>query len=179
MENENIPTQGVISNEKPVSQPVPALPPGNSTQPVTPQEMSPEQKRVIVGIIIGGILLLAFIIVSIIFLLNPAHADLTAQIRDIFLIFMAIESLLIGLTLVVLMVQMARLINLLQNEIKPILDSTNETVSHLRGTTVFLSNNLVEPVIKLNEYLAGFAQFFQVLGLVRKPSKKNTTTKGV
>jgi len=65
------------------------------------------------------------------------------------------------------------LINLLQNEIKPILDSTNETVSNLRGTTVFLSDNLVGPVIKLNEYLAGITQFIQVIGLMRKPPKPN------
>jgi hypothetical protein len=65
-----------------------------------------------------------------------------------------------------------RLINLLQNEIRPILDSTNETVSTLRGTTAFLSNNLVEPVIKLNEYLAGFSQLLQVMGLGRKSTKK-------
>ena len=66
---------------------------------------------------------------------------------------------------------MARLINLLQNEIKPILYSTNETVSTLRGTAAFLSDNLAEPVIKLNEYLAGFMQALAVLGLVRKNKK--------
>ena len=89
-------------------------------------------------------------------------------IRDIFIIFMALQSVLTGLALVVLLVQVTRLINLLQNEIKPILDSTNETVSTLRGTTAFLSNNLAEPVIKLNEYLAGFTQLLQVIGVSRK-----------
>jgi hypothetical protein len=84
---------------------------------------------------------------------------------------MAIESLLIGLTLVILIVQMARLINLLQNEIRPILDSTNETVSNLRGTTAFLSDNLVGPVIKLNEYLAGLSQALKLVGLARKRPK--------
>jgi hypothetical protein len=81
---------------------------------------------------------------------------------------MALESIVIGLALIILIVQIARLINLLQNEIKPIIDSTNETVSTLRGTTHFLSNNLVEPVIKLNEYLAGFQQVFKFV----KPNKK-------
>ncbi len=71
-----------------------------------------------------------------------------------------------------LLIQVTRLINLLNNEIRPILDSTNETVSTLRGTTAFLSNNLVEPVIKLNEYLAGFSQLLQVIGVGRKSTKK-------
>jgi len=69
---------------------------------------------------------------------------------------MALESLVIGVVLVILIVQMAILINLLQNEIKPILDSTNETVNNIKGTAIFLSDNLVEPVIKLNSTLAGF-----------------------
>jgi hypothetical protein len=67
--------------------------------------------------------------------------------------------------LVVLIAQLAILINLLQNEIRPILDSTTETVNTLKGTTQFLSNNLTEPVIKLNEYLAMFKRII-------KPSKK-------
>ena len=61
-----------------------------------------------------------------------------------------------GLHLVVMIIQLAALINLLQNEVKPILNSTNETVSTLKGTAKFLSDNMVEPVIKMNEYLAGF-----------------------
>ena len=76
---------------------------------------------------------------------------------------MAVEFLFIGLVLIIMVVQLARLINLLQNEVKPILDSTNETVSTLRGTTQFLSDNLTEPVIKLNEYLAGIIQITRLI----------------
>ena len=82
-------------------------------------------------------------------------AQTTGQIRDVFIIFFALESLIIGAALIVLVVQLAVLINLLQNEIKPIIDSTNETVHTIKGTAVFLSDNMVQPVIKLNEYLAG------------------------
>jgi hypothetical protein len=116
-------------------------------------------------------LLLAGLIASIWALTLPSTD--TAKIRDIFIIFMALESLLMMLVLVILIVQIARLINLLQNEIKPILDSTNETVSTLRGTTTFLSDNLVEPVIKLNEYTAGLQQLLSVLGLLRKKTGKS------
>ena len=104
--------------------------------------------------ILGGLVAFA------VFLLT-GNANTTAVIRDVFIIFMALESLVIGMVLIVLVFQLARLTNLLQNEIKPILDSTNETVSTLRGTTKFLSDNLAEPVIKLNEYLAGSAIFLE------------------
>lgn len=137
-------------------------------------QLTAEQKRAaIIGVTLVVLLVIAFV-VFIIYLLQPSSP--TDRIRDVFIIVMALQSLLIGLVLVILIVQLARLINLLQNEIGPILDSTNETVSHLRGTTVFLGENLVEPVIKLNEYLAGLTQFFGVLGLVRRSSKKKSNS---
>ncbi len=119
----------------------------------------------IIGLVAGVVVVLALLIAGIVLLLQPTTD--TGRIRDIFIIFMALESLVIGLALIILIVQIARLINLLQNEIKPIVDSTNETVSTLRGTTRFLSDNLVEPVIKLNEYLAGLSQFLRLV----KPRK--------
>jgi hypothetical protein len=121
------------------------------------------------------ILIATVIVVGIWYLLQPTTD--TALYRDIFIIFMAITSIFTSLVLVVLMVQLARLANLLQNEIKPLLDSLNVTISSLRGTTVFLSDNLTEPVIKLNEYMAGLSQFFMAIGLFRKPSK-NKSSKG-
>ena len=131
----------------------------------TPEEAK-SQTGVLIGIGIGAVALIALVIVSVIFLLNPTTD--TARFRDVFIIFMALESIVIGLALIILIIQIARLINLLQNEIKPIINSTNETVSTLRGTTQFLSDNLVEPVIKLNEYLAGLGHLVKFI----KPKKK-------
>jgi membrane protein implicated in regulation of membrane protease activity len=120
--------------------------------------------------IIGGItafLIIALLITSLVFLLHPglSSPDTVARIRDVFIIFMAFESLLIGGVLVILIVQLARLTNLLQNEIKPILDSTNETVSTLRGTTQFVSEHLSEPIIKLNEYVAALQKLLDLFRL--------------
>ncbi len=126
---------------------------------------SQPNRGAVIGLVAGVVVVLALVIAGIVLLLQPGTD--TGRIRDIFIIFMALESLVIGLALIILIVQIARLINLLQNEIKPIVDSTNETVSTLRGTTRFLSDNLVEPVIKLNEYLAGLSQFLRLV----KPRK--------
>lgn len=105
------------------------------------------------AIIISGLLLLALVVMGLVLLLQPGTD--TARVRDIFIIFMALEFLLVGGVMVILIIQLARLTLLLQNEIKPILDSTNETANTLRGTTAFLSEHLVEPVLKLNQYMAG------------------------
>ena len=125
-----------------------------------------KQRWILAGIIAGAVILVAGIVVAVIFLVkSPAAA---ANVRDIFIIFLALESLVIGAALVVLIIQLASLINLVQNEVKPIIRSTSETVNTLRGTTIFLSENLVEPVIKLNSYLAGLKKFFDLFKIIRK-----------
>ncbi len=140
---------------------------------VTP-EISPEeqaaykaalarQRWIIAAVILGALLLLAGIAFAIYYL--SSHAAAAANWRDIFIIFMAVESLIIGVALVILLIQLATLLNLLQNEIKPILRSTSETINTLRGTTEFLSENLVDPVIKLNSSIAGLRRLFSLFGV--------------
>lgn len=133
--------------------------------PVAAQQQR-RQRWLLVGVVAGIILLVAAIATAVYGLTRDAET--TANLRDIFIIFMAFESLIIGAALVVLVIQVASLINLLQNEVKPILKATTDTVNTLRGTTEFLSENLVEPVIKLNSYLAGLRKFFDLFGLNKK-----------
>ena len=137
--------------------------------PVEKEEDSKEEKndqrKLALIAVVFVVLILGGVIAAIFGLLNP-QTD-TARIRDIFIIFMAFESLVIGVALVILILQIASLMNLLQNEIKPILDATNETVHTLRGTTTFISENIAEPVIKLNASLAGLQRILEVLGIKR------------
>jgi hypothetical protein len=160
-----------MENETPISETQIEIP-EESVQLPSPEDVK-KQRAAIIGISIGAIIILALIILSVIYLLNPGTD--TARFRDVFIIFMALESIIIGFVLIILVVQIARLINLLQNEIKPILDSTNETVSTLRGTTQFLSDNLAEPVIKLNEYFAGLQSFIRLVRPAGKKNKKQST----
>lgn len=146
--------------ENDLEEPVTAL---EETDPV---KQARRQRWIMVGIIALGVIVLAAIAAAIYAL--TLNATTTSNIRDIFIIFMAFESLIIGAALVILVIQVANLINLLQNEVKPILKATIETVNTLRGTTEFLSENLVEPVIKLNSYLAGMRKVFDLINLKKK-----------
>ncbi len=112
---------------------------------------------VIIGLLVTGIVLLA-----------TAGNATTTMVRDIFIILMALESIVIGVALVILVIQLSSLINLLQNEIKPILQNTSDTVNTLKGTTTFLSDNLATPVIKLNSSVAGLRKLLNLIGLFRK-----------
>ncbi len=124
------------------------LPPEEDTK--TQETQSAGKKALLM---IGALFIVGLVIAGLILLLQPGTD--TGRIRDIFIIFMALEFLLIGIVMIILIIQLARLTLLLQNEISPILASTNETANTLRGTTVFLSEHLVEPVLKMNQYLAG------------------------
>lgn len=134
-------------------------------EPTTPPETESSQKYVVIAIVVGVLLLLG-LIAAVIFLLQPTAP--TDKIRDIFIIIVALESFVIGIALIVLIVQLASLINLLQNEVKPILNATNETVNTLRGTAEFLGENVVEPVIKLNGYMAGLTRMLELMGIRKK-----------
>lgn len=125
-----------------------------NTQLITSEEATLDSKTKI-GLIIGGIVLLALFIGAVIFLLN---SEKTPTIRDIFVILLGFELFIIGFAAILLIVQTARLINMFQHEIKPVLDAANETMSTFRGTALFISDALVQPVIKLNGYFASIKQ---------------------
>ena len=127
------------------------------------EEEKNDQRKIAAIAIVFVLLILGGVIAAVFGLLNENTP--TERIRDIFIIFMAFESLVIGVALVILILQIASLMNLLQNEIKPILDATNETVHTLRGTTTFISENIAEPVIKLNANLAGLQRVLEIFGI--------------
>lgn len=141
-------------------------PENEGTTPPTPSGADTGKRNLVITAAIVGILLLAGVIFAI-YTLSGMDADGTGKVRDIFIIFMAVEFLIIGVALVVLIVQLAALINLLNNEVRPILKSTSETVNTLKGTTQFLSDNMVGPVIKLNEYLAGLKKLIDLVNIFK------------
>jgi hypothetical protein len=100
--------------------------------------------------IVALVVLLAGLVLGIIALAQPTTD--TGKVRDIFIIVLAVESLLLGVALVILVVQLAVLTNLVQNEVKPILESTKEAVSTVKGTSKFISDKAVAPIISVSSF---------------------------
>src|SRR5271169_6712319 len=148
----------------------PPLPPPLTPEQIAAKKAQERQTRtVIITVSAIAVVVLALLITAIYFLLRPeTSADEVSRIRDVFIIVVGLETLIIGVALVVLLIQLASLINLLQNEIRPIIQATNKTINTLRGTAEFLGENLVEPVIKLNSYLASIQRVLELMGLKRK-----------
>jgi hypothetical protein len=91
-----------------------------------------------------------------------------ALLRDAAIIFVAFEAMLIGILLIVLMVQVQSLVVLLRDEIKPMLEAANETLATVRGTTQFVSSNVVSPVMKWSGYLSGLRRIVREIGGLRE-----------
>ncbi|MCL4530300.1 MAG: hypothetical protein M1282_12905 [Chloroflexi bacterium] len=154
--------------------------PSQQSAPPTPTPLTPEQiaartaqekqmRAIIASVVAIAVIVLALLITGIYFLMRPqTPADEVSRIRDVFIIVVGLETLVIGAALVILLIQLASLINLLQNEVRPILQATSETVNTLRGTALFLEESVVEPVIKLNSYLASLQRVLELMGIKRK-----------
>lgn len=89
-------------------------------------------------------------------------------VRDIAIIVLAVESLAIGALLIVLLLQIRGLARMLQEEVQPILESTKETASTVRGTTVFLSDTFVKPLINAVGYASAANRVISVLARGRR-----------
>lgn len=141
------------------------VPDSQKAERVAAQSEVVSGKKPILAIVIAVLLLVGLIVG--LFFLARAEGQVVSQVRDIFIILMALMMVVIGVALVVLILQLANLTNLLQHEIKPILHSTTDTVNTLKGTVRFLSDNVSEPVIKLNESLASIKKLVDIFRLKR------------
>lgn len=89
------------------------------------------------------------------------YPETASRLRDIVIIFIGIGSLLVILLLVALVVMTAYLvlkvndliqlvkevIIMLNTDVKPVLSNVQETVGTVKGTTTFISDQAVQPVI--------------------------------
>lgn len=111
---------------------------------------------VVIGIVVLIVLGIA-LAAGILFLASNYSAELEA-VRDVFIIALALESCVFGVVLLLMLIMLIRLVNTVEFEIKPILEQTNETIGTVRGTTNFVSKNVIDPVVKTKSYVVGVRQ---------------------
>lgn len=152
-------------------QPHETVPVAMSSEPVDQNdEGNGNAARVVIIAIVAlvAVLVLGFIVALVLALANPGAAAGVQIVRDFFIIALALEGMLMGGALIVLVLQIARLTNLLQNEIKPILMQTNDTVRTVKGTANFVTRNVAEPVIKASGFVAWLGALLrEVFGIFR------------
>jgi hypothetical protein len=158
-----------------------SLPSPPSTEPIDVESPAEQRARrwFIGGAIIVGLLLIGLVVLMVFLSISAYQATragvgpspgsaVVGLLRDAAIVFVAFESLLIGMLLIVLMLQLQSLIVLLRDEIKPMLEAANETMSTVRGTTQFVSHNVVSPVMKWSSTLAGIRRIIRDASGLRK-----------
>ena len=116
---------------------------------------------IILGSILG-IVLIGLFIWGVIWLAGSKQAELAA-VRDILIIALALESCFFGIIMLLMLVMIVRLVNMLEYEVKPILQKTDEAIGNIRGTTTFVSKNVVKPVNEARIQVAGFRRAMKTL----------------
>ena len=135
------------------------------------EKNSQSQKTTLIIIAVITILFLIGMTIGVIYLAK-SNVQVTSQIRDIFIIILVLESFLIGAALIILIIQLAILSNILQNEIRPIISSTKETIRTVKGTSQFISEKAVRPIVTIGGLLAGGRKLFEIVGFIRKGNQK-------
>jgi len=77
------------------------------------------------------------------------------NIRDISIIVLALESILIGIILTLLLWQVRALVRLLKSEVKPILEETQETARTVQVTTKFVGQSVARPAVNTISFMTG------------------------
>lgn len=126
-----------------------------------PQEQLIPTKYVVIGVVAAIVIVLASIALIIFLAANYAYE--MSALRDIMIIALALESCIFGIVILILLVMVIRLVNMLEFEIKPILERTNETIGMVRGTTVFMGDNVVKPLTTASSYVAGVRKGLKTL----------------
>ena len=89
-------------------------------------------------------------------------------LRDLLIVVMALELILIGGAITVFFIQIARLVNLINTELYALIDAASDTVNTVKGTAEFLSKNLAEPIISAQGTIRGLGKLVKDVEVVQK-----------
>lgn len=91
-------------------------------------------------------------------------------VRDVAIVLLAVESLVIGVLLAVMLVQLKALIKMLREEVAPLLDSAGETAQRVKGTVGLVTDTVITPLIRVRSWAAGARQTIDTLFFFRSRS---------
>ena len=146
------------------------------TPPTGPAQESPRlsasRKPAIIGALVALVILVAFIVIAVLLFNNPPAA---AVLRDIFIILLGVQSVIIGLLLIVAVVALIYvalkvydLVQFVENELRPMLHRADDAVRTVHSRTVFISDAAVKPVIEVMSYASAVKSIIRSFTRPRK-----------
>lgn len=88
---------------------------------------------------------------------------ISAVLRDIIIILVGLTNVALFVLLGILVWQLWQLIKMIRTELKPIIDDTQETVGTVRGTADFVSQSVVDPMVRTSSRIAGLRRSLRVI----------------
>lgn len=148
--------------------PVPPVP--QPFQPTPPAPSSggglPISRGQLIGIIVGFIVVVAL---GLLFLVWLQRVGALHVLRDILVIFLAFESILVLVLVGYILLQLQSVIQYLNGEVRPILNNVQESVGQVTATSNFVRESVAEPFIEARSTAAGVSQTMRAL--FRRPGK--------
>ena len=132
----------------------------NEDQPITMTEAERQMRRRMVLIGIGIAVIAVLILLGFAAMIAAGVID---EVRDIVIILLAVESLIIGGVTLFLLYQMIMLLTLIREELIPLIQSAQDTVNSARGTTVYVSRKIIVPSAKAATTVARLQTMARVL----------------
>lgn len=94
------------------------------------------------------------------------------NVRDVAIVLLALESLVIGALLLATVIEIRRLIALLRDQIAPMLHSVNDTARTVKGTANVVSEAVVNPLVQASSYSYGGLQALRSLLAIRRNTRR-------
>ena len=128
------------------------------TPVTTDAEREMKRRMTLIGI---GIAVLAVLIL--LSFAGMIALGIIEEVRDIIIILLAIESLVVGGVTLFLLYQVIMLLTLIREELIPLIQSAQDTVNSARGTTVYVSRKIVVPSVRAATTVARLQTMARVL----------------
>ncbi len=124
--------------------------------------------------VLGAIIVIIFVIGLL--LAFTGELEITAlriqYIRNLFMVVIGLEGMLIIGAIAVLIVQITRLVNMVKRDVQPVLTTAQDTVNTAKGTAEFVGDNAVRPIIRTSAFMSGLGVVFRDVGGIRRAIRR-------
>lgn len=129
--------------------------------------MDARKKGMLAGL---GALLVFVIIIVVLYVLGGDHQSALERLRDISIIFITLLFLISVILLAAVVAALIYLAIQLKDRVIPLLEETTGTVRQVRGTTEFISEEAVKPIISAAGKYSKFRSMSKVVaGKAKRP----------
>lgn len=105
-----------------------------------------QKQKILIGV---GIAIFVAVLIFVLWYMIT-HPVFTAAVTDIWIIILALVVLVMNVFLIFMLWQIIRLIDFLLFELKPVLESLQETSNTVRGTASFVTEEVSSPIIDVS-----------------------------